>query len=66
MIAWQPAGFTVRSWYNVQENRQQKQATCFLILLQNELSSDVRHYTSPRQTCVATSDITPEQGMTPA
>ena len=27
MIAWQPAGFTLRSWYDVQENGQQKQAT---------------------------------------
>ena len=63
MIAWQPAGFTgpgmtYRKTGN--KNKQQKQATCFLTLLQNELSSDVRHYTSPRQTCFATSDITPE------
>ena len=65
-IGWQPAGFTRRSWYKVQGNQQQKLATCFLILLQNELSSDVRYYTSPRQTCLATSDITLVQGMTPA
>ena len=39
------------------KNRQQKRATCFAALLQNELKSDVARFTSHVQTCPVTNHL---------
>ena len=48
----------------IQLNGQQKRATCFVTLLQNELESDVARFTTHVQTCLATNQVSFKGGKT--
>ena len=48
----------------IQLNGQQKRATCFVTLLQNELERDVAHFTTHVQTCLATNQVSFNGGKT--